>query len=146
MDNISAARRSANMRRIRSKGMKPEIAIRRLVHALGYRFRLHRSDLPGSPDLVFPARRKAIFVHGCFWHQHDDSSCRRAHVPRSNSDYWKPKLARNLARDRAGLAALADLGWDTLVVWECQLSDTSAVTAALSSFLGRPGSRGGGER
>ena len=89
--------RSANMRAIRSKGMRPELAVRSLVHKLGYRFRLHRKDLPGKPDLVFPSRRKVIFVHGCFWHSHQ--GCKAAHIPKSNLDYWIPKLERNRARD-----------------------------------------------
>ena len=138
MDRITGERRSANMRRIKGKGMKPEVAVRRLAHAMGYRFRLHRADLPGKPDLAFPARRKVIFVHGCFWHQHSDAGCQRAHLPRSNSEYWGPKLARNVARDLAGRSALAALGWDSLVVWECQLTDLRAVAAEIRNFLGEP--------
>jgi DNA mismatch endonuclease (patch repair protein) len=122
MDRLTPERRSANMRQIKSKGMKPEMAVRRLVHALGYRFRLHRRDLPGSPDLVFPGRRKVIFVHGCFWHQHPDAACRDARPPRSNNGYWGPKLARNQERDACAVNELKALGWDVLVLWECHIA------------------------
>ncbi len=110
------------MRQIRSKDTKPELAVRRLVHRLGYRFRLHRRDLPGSPDLVFPGRRKVIFVHGCFWHQHPNPGCRDARAPRSNGDYWKPKLARTAVRDAEAEQELRTLGWDVLTIWECELN------------------------
>src|ERR1700683_4117479 len=110
--------RSANMRAIRSTGMKPELAVRSLVHKLGYRFRLHRKDLPGKPDLVFPSRHKVIFVPGCFLHSHH--GCRSAHVPKSNLDYWFPKLQRNQARDATNLEALCADGWKSLVIWECE--------------------------
>src|ERR1700680_2467345 len=108
------------MRRIRSKGMLPELAVRSLVHRMGFRFRLHRNDLPGKPDLVFASRRKVIFVHGCFWHSHN---CKVAHVPKSNRDYWVPKFQRNKARDRKNIDALAANGWDVLVIWECEMQD-----------------------
>jgi len=121
VDTISPERRSENMRRIRSKGMAPELAIRRLVHRMGYRFRLHRKDLPGRPDLVFPSRRKVIFVHGCFWHQHE--GCKVARVPRSNLEYWLPKLARNQERDAEHQRTLREIGWKSLVVWECEAED-----------------------
>lgn len=101
--------------------MKPEMAVRRLVHALGYRFRLHQKDLPGSPDLVFPGRRKVIFVHGCFWHQHPHPNCRDARPPRSDNDYWGPKLARNAERDAFAEKELRKAGWDVLIVWECDV-------------------------
>src|SRR5207247_11045036 len=116
--------RSANMRAIRSTGMKPELAVRSLVHRLGYRFRLHRKDLPGKPDLVFASRRKVIFVHGCFWHWHN---CKLAHIPKSNMDYWAPKLQRNQARDRKNSEALRVAGWEALVIWECELKDADAI-------------------
>src|SRR3954453_9489446 len=108
MDRLTPERRSENMRRIKSKDMKPELLVRRLVFGLGYRYRLHRKDLPGKPDLVFPGRKKVIFVHGCFWHQHPD--CREGRPPRSNITYWKPKLARNVERDMQALATLKDTG------------------------------------
>ena len=106
---------------IRSKGMKPEMAVRRLLHSMGYRYRLHRKDLPGQPDLVFPARRKVILVHGCFWHQHADPECRIVRQPKSNREYWLPKLERNVARDAENRARLEELGWEVLVIWECEV-------------------------
>ena len=127
--------RSANMRAIRSKDMRPELAVRSLVHKLGYRFRLHRKDLPGKPDLVFLSRRKVIFVHGCFWHSHQ--RCRAAHVPKTNLDYWLPKLMRNQARDAKNIAALSAAGWKSLIIWECELKDTSAALRTVKRFLGR---------
>src|SRR5580658_666532 len=109
--------RSANMRAIRSKGMRPELAVRSMLHKLGYRFRLHRSDLPGKPDLVFPSRKKVIFVHGCFWHSHD---CRKGQgAPRTNAAFWQRKRELTVERDRKTLKALAAEGWDAYVVWEC---------------------------
>jgi DNA mismatch endonuclease, patch repair protein len=134
-DRISAPARSANMRAIKSKGMKPEIAVRRLAHSLGYRFRLHRKDLPGKPDLVFSSRMKVIFVHGCFWHQHPDPNCKSSHAPRSNLDYWGPKLARNTKRDAITQVRLAQLGWSSLVLWECELKDEQVLKHQLSEFL-----------
>jgi len=121
------------MRRIRSKGMRPELAVRSLVHRMGYRFRLHRKDLPGKPDLVFVSRRKVIFVHGCFWHSHQ--RCKTAHKPKSNADYWGPKLKRNQARDKKNLAALFAQGWKPLVIWECELKEAAAVGARIRKFL-----------
>ncbi|MCZ2153273.1 MAG: DNA mismatch endonuclease Vsr [Bryobacterales bacterium] len=125
--------RSANMRAIRSKDMKPELAVRRLVHGMGYRYRLHRHDLPGRPDMVFPSRRKVIFVHGCFWHSHN---CRAAHVPKTNQGYWRPKLERNRARDVRNIEALAAKGWQSLVVWECELCDERILKNRIVTFLG----------
>jgi DNA mismatch endonuclease (patch repair protein) len=125
--------RSENMRRIRSKGMRPELAVRRLVHKMGYRFRLHRKDLPGNPDLVFVSQRKVIFVHGCFWHSHDD--CKSAHVPKSNLDYWGPKLKRNRARDAKSIATLKADGWKTLVVWECETHNEPTLKKRIRAFL-----------
>lgn len=125
--------RSENMRAIRGKDTKPEMAVRSLVHGLGYRFRLHRADLPGKPDLVFPARSKVIFVHGCFWHSH---ACKSGLVPKSNRDFWLPKLRRNKARDRRSLAALEKQGWKALVIWECELKDTWALRLTVKRFLG----------
>lgn len=136
MDKITRERRSANMRKIASKGMKPELFVRRLAHRLGYRFRLHRADLPGKPDLVFPRRKKVIFVHGCFWHQHEALACKMAHTPRSNTEYWGPKLSRNVERDALAQAALAASGWSVLTLWECELKDASAVEQRLTAFLG----------
>jgi DNA mismatch endonuclease (patch repair protein) len=136
MKDLSRQERSELMARIRSKDTKPELLVRRLTHSLGYRFRLHRRDLPGTPDLVFPARRKVIFVHGCFWHDH---RCRSGKPRvRSNVSYWEEKLARNVERDRKQIAALADAEWQTLVIWECECrpSGTPKLKMKISSFLG----------
>ena len=134
MDRVSPEVRSRTMRAIRSKGMKPELAVRRLVHVMGYRYRLHRHDLPGRPDMVFPGRRKVIFVHGCFWHQHLD--CKLAHRPKSNLDYWEPKLRRNQERDADHQVRLRDLGWKVAVVWECETKDRNGLADRLKQFLG----------
>jgi DNA mismatch endonuclease (patch repair protein) len=134
MDKISAERRSANMRRIRSENTRPELALRRFLHGLGYRFRLHRKDLPGQPDLVFPGRRKVIFVHGCFWHQHP--SCREGRIPGSRIEYWEPKLKRNQIRDAATQGLLKEQGWNVLVIWECELTDLKSIRSRLKRFLG----------
>src|SRR5438094_5191486 len=136
MDKLSAERRSANMRRIRSKDTSPELALRRLVHELGYRFRLHRRDLPGKPDLVFVSRRKVIFVHGCFWHSHQ--GCKAAHVPKSNVEYWGPKLQRNQDRDKNNLVALTTLGWRPLVIWECETKNEKGLVKRIMAFLREP--------
>ena len=129
----TSEQRSRIMRAVKSRDTAPELAVRRLAHGMGYRFRLHRKDLPGKPDLVFASRRKVIFVHGCFWHLHD---CKNAHIPKSNSDYWVPKLQRNQLRDRNNLAALAAEGWKVLVIWECDLRDCRAIARRLKRFLG----------
>ena len=121
---------------VRSKGMKPEMKVRRLLHGLGYRYRLHRADLPGRPDLVFPSRRKVVFVNGCFWHRHDD--CARVRIPATNRDYWLAKLERNHARDAKNTALLAEQGWEALTVWECQLHDVECLTDRLVTFLTDP--------
>ena len=121
------------MRRIRKRDTTPELAVRRAAHALGFRFRLYRGDLPGTPDLVFPRHRKIIQVHGCFWHQHD--GCRLARQPKSRLDYWLPKLARNRERDRAAREALEAAGWACLVVWECQTQNSIGLEKILRPFL-----------
>lgn len=118
---------------IRGKDTKPEMAVRKLVHRLGYRFRLHRRDLPGSPDLVFPRLRKVIFVHGCFWHRH--SGCRFAYTPKSNTGFWLAKLAANTRRDAAAQEALIALGWNVMIVWECELTNLQALSQKMLSFL-----------
>ena len=134
-DIVSAKRRSEIMSNIRNKGMKPEMAVRRMTHAMGYRYRLHRADLPGKPDLVFPSRRKVIFVHGCFWHQHDDPSCKIARRPKSNQDYWLPKLKRNVERDADHRTKLSQLGWDVLVLWECDIRRNCGIRSRIRKFL-----------
>ena len=121
------------MRAIRSKDMLPELAVRRAAHRLGYRFRLHRKDLPGKPDMVFSSRRKVIFVHGCFWHLHN---CKTAHIPKSNQNYWVPKLERNQMRDRKNIEALKLAGWKVLIVWECETRDEKRLEEDLNEFLG----------
>jgi DNA mismatch endonuclease, patch repair protein len=126
--------RSENMRAIRGKGMRPELAVRSLVHKLGYRFRLHRKDLPGKPDLAFVSRRKVIFVHGCFWHSH---GCKLSHTPRSNEGYWGPKLERNKTRDSRNIDALTAAGWKPLVIWECDTYDEESLRKRLVTFLGK---------
>jgi len=130
--------RSANMRAIRSKGMKPELALRSLVHSLGYRFRLHGRYLPGKPDLVFAGRRKVIFMHGCFWHQHGSSFCRLNHQPRSNRSYWQAKLDKNKERDAAHCEALRAAGWDVLIVWECELRNARLEDRVTTFLSGSP--------
>ena len=135
VDRISKSQRSANMAAIKSKGMKPEMTVRKICHSMGYRFRLHRKDLPGNPDLVFPGRRKIIFVHGCFWHQHSDPECPLAHRPRSNMEYWGPKLERTQMRDARNVAELESLGWRVLVLWECETKSAESLTSALKAFL-----------
>jgi len=121
------------MRRIRSKGMRPELAVRSLVHRMGYRFRLHRKDLPGKPDLVFVSRRKVIFVHGCFWHSH--KACDTAHMPKSNLAYWRPKLERNRERDTRNIEALAAAGWKPLIIWECETKHEENLGKRIAAFL-----------
>lgn len=138
MDRLSAERGSANMRQIRSKDTAPEVILRKLIHRLGYRFRLHRKVLPGKPDLVFPARRKVVFLHGCFWHQH--SACREGRLPGTRREYWEPKLARNQERDAAAQASLKVQGWHVFAVWECELAkDPGAIVRRLVRFLGPDG-------
>ncbi|MFZ0272374.1 MAG: DNA mismatch endonuclease Vsr [Acidobacteriaceae bacterium] len=124
--------RSENMRAIRSKDMRPELAVRSLAHRLGYRFRLHRKDLPGKPDLVFASRRKVIFVHGCFWHSH---GCKMSHAPKSNTGYWVPKLERNRARDAKSAEALSAAGWKLLAIWECETKDEKGLQRRIMAFL-----------
>lgn len=139
MDTITPERRSENMRRIRSKGMRPEMTVRSAVHRMGYRYRLHTGSLPGKPDLVFRSRRKVIFVHGCFWHQHSRKRCGIARQPKSNRAYWRPKLRRNAERDARHRAELKALGWKVLVIWECQLDDLVLLRRRVRDFLGPPG-------
>lgn len=124
------------MSRVRGRDTKPEMLVRRLAHGMGYRYRVHCRDLPGAPDLVFRSRRKVIFVHGCFWHRHPDPVCRLARLPKSKLDFWGPKLETNRERDERNLALLAELGWDVLVVWECQTKIRVELQARIRVFLG----------
>jgi DNA mismatch endonuclease (patch repair protein) len=132
-DILSPERRSKNMSRISSKNTKPELIVRSLVHSLGFRYRLHVKSLPGKPDLVFRQRKKVIFVHGCFWHQH--ASCREGRVPCSRQEYWQSKLTKNVERDTAHTAQLAAAGWKTLIVWECEMKNRAELGRQLSDFL-----------
>jgi DNA mismatch endonuclease (patch repair protein) len=132
-DVFSPEKRSAVMRRVKGKDTSPELTVRRMLHRLGARFRLHRKDLPGSPDIVLPGRRLAIFVHGCFWHGHD--CARGARVPKQNQDYWLAKVGRNRARDTSSLGALVGAGWRVETIWECELKDRPALEARLKALL-----------
>lgn len=137
LDNLSKTIRSKVMRAIRSANTRPELCVRRTVYSLGYRYRVTGSKLPGRPDLVFRSRRKVIFVHGCFWHVH--KGCALSHVPKY--EYWRNKLARNVARDSATRRALKHSGWKSLILWECELSQLERVSSKISSFLGPPAPR-----
>jgi DNA mismatch endonuclease (patch repair protein) len=133
LDRFTPEQRSAVMRRVPGKNSSAELKLRKLLTRMGLRYRLHRKDLPGSPDVVFPSRKLAVFVHGCFWHGHD---CRRgARMPKANAGYWSAKIARNRARDVQSQAALQAMNWRLLVVWECELKDEAALTARLEGAL-----------
>lgn len=132
-DVFSSDKRSWIMSRVREKNTSPELKVRSLVHRLGYRFRLHRKTLPGKPDLVFPSRKKIIFVHGCFWHGHD---CARGHrAPKTNSEYWIEKIQRNIERDSKHQSDLKAMGWGILIIWECELNNPKIVTENIDGFL-----------
>lgn len=131
-DRLSPTRRSRLMKAVKGKNTAPERTVRSLLHALGYRFRLHRRDLPGTPDIVLPGRRSAIFVHGCYWHAH---GCRIGRPPKSRLDYWAPKLEANKLRDSRKLAQLEAAGWRVLVVWQCELRDPEVLAKRLQEFL-----------
>lgn len=135
MDKLDQLRRSANMRAIRSKNMKPELIVRRLMRKLRIRFRTHVSDLPGHPDFVVPVLRKVILVHGCFWHQHSAFRCKIVRKPKSNLLYWLPKLARNKARDRTVNRQLRAAGWSVITIWECDLKHPDRCSKKLQRFL-----------
>jgi DNA mismatch endonuclease (patch repair protein) len=121
------------MSSIRGKDTKPEVAVRRMLHSMGYRFRLHRRDLPGTPDIVIPRLRLCVFVHGCFWHQH--RSCSRARRPSSNTEFWEKKLKANIARDEAATRDLAALGWQVATIWECETKNASSLEDALKQIF-----------
>jgi len=135
VDRLTKERRSENMSRIRSKDMKPEMIVRKLVHGLGYRYRLHNKQLPGKPDLVFSTRKKVIYVHGCFWHQHDSPVCRIKRLPKSNLEYWLPKLERNKLRDDANKEALKKMNWSYLIIWECETKQSDTLKKRIKVFL-----------
>lgn len=131
-DTRTPEQRSRIMSSVGTKDTGPELQLRRLLHEAGYRYRLHPKNLPGKPDIVFPARRKAIFVHGCFWHSH---GCSKGQPPKSRSDYWAPKLEANRERDNLRLSQLNDLGWTTMVVWQCELTESTATFQRVKKFL-----------
>ncbi|GAA0832753.1 very short patch repair endonuclease [Cupriavidus pauculus] len=135
MDSLTTRERSERMGRIKAKDTKPEMLVRRLVHGMGFRYRLHDARLPGRPDLVFPGRRKAIFVHGCFWHRHEN--CKLARLPKSRLEFWVPKLQANWERDQRDARELGLLGWKVLIVWECELKDRMALAYRIREFLER---------
>ena len=131
-DTRTPQQRRYIMQSVRGKNTGPELVCRRVLHGMGYRFRLHASDLPGRPDVVFRSRRKAIFVHGCFWHAH---GCRKGQAPKSRVEFWSTKLQRNRERDAENLEDLTRLGWKALTVWQCETGDMHALEASLAAFL-----------
>ena len=135
MDTLTELERSERMSRVRSRNTKPEWAVRRMTHRLGYRYRLHAPDVLGSPDLVFRSRRKAMFVHGCFWHRHDDPACKLARMPKSRLDFWAPKLESNRRRDERVASELDAMGWRSLFVWECELRQVEQLENKIVDFL-----------
>jgi len=137
MDIMSKVERSERMSRICGKDTKPELYVRRTLHRLGYRYRLHRRDLPGAPDLVFPSRKKVIFVHGCFWHAHEN--CKIAHRPKTRRIFWDAKFKRNKERDRNNAKLLKKMGWDICIIWECEIKNDDLLVKRLSHFLGPAG-------
>jgi DNA mismatch endonuclease, patch repair protein len=138
-DVFTPEQRSAVMRAVKSRDTQPELRVRRAAHTLGFRFRLNRSDLPGKPDLVFPSRRIAMFVHGCFWHGHD---CPRgARKPATNAVYWRTKIARNRARDEVSELALKEAGWRAVIIWECETRDPALLAKLIEKRIGRRGIR-----
>jgi DNA mismatch endonuclease (patch repair protein) len=134
-DTLTKAQRSARMSLVRNKDTGPELTVRKVVHGMGYRYRLHGKGLPGRPDLVFRKKKKVIFVHGCFWHRHGDSACKLARMPKSRLDFWEPKLTANRDRDDRNRRLLEADGWSVLVIWECELSDHRALTRRLRVYL-----------
>jgi DNA mismatch endonuclease, patch repair protein len=132
MDTISPTERSALMSRIRSENTRPEMAVRSILHRLGYRFRIHRKDLPGRPDIVLPRHRKIVLVQGCFWHGH---TCRFASTPKSNTGYWSVKIEANRARDARNKKALAEQGWAVLELWECEIRQLKGLEDRLQAFM-----------
>lgn len=133
MDNLSAAERSEIMARVHSRDTRPEVLVRRVVFALGYRYRLHASDLPGRPDIVFRRLHKVIFIHGCFWHRH--AACALARLPKSRLDFWIPKLEGNRKRDEKNRRELVRQGWKVMTIWECQLTKPERLASRIRRFL-----------
>ncbi|MFD0850193.1 very short patch repair endonuclease [Sphingosinicella xenopeptidilytica] len=135
IDTLTPSARSERMGRVRGRDTKPEMVVRRLIHGMGYRYRLQARDLPGRPDIVFRKRKKAIFVHGCFWHRHPDPACKLARLPKTRLDFWLPKLEGNRRRDIANVERLEALGWQVLLVWECELRDREQLKNVLRRFI-----------
>jgi len=131
-DVFSTEKRSWIMSRVLGQDTAPEMKVRSITHHLGYRYRLHRTDLPGKPDLVFPSRKKVIFVHGCFWHGHDCS--RGGRIPKANTKYWRDKINKNIERDKTNQEALQSAGWEFLIIWECDLKDKEKVILRISKY------------
>jgi DNA mismatch endonuclease (patch repair protein) len=134
VDHVSKEKRSEIMRSVRAKDTRPELFVRRLIFSLGYRYRLHCKDLPGKPDLVFSRPKKAIFIHGCFWHYH---GCKKGNPPRSRKEFWLPKLENNRMRDQKVQHEMTELGWKVLVIWQCEIRDTQELKKRLIQFLGK---------
>lgn len=132
VDHITKEQRSRNMARVKNKNTTPELKVRKLLHKFGFRFRLHRKDLPGNPDIVLPRHHKIIFVHGCFWHGHD---CPRGKRPATREEFWDRKLDANIERDKFNQNALEELGWNIMVLWECEIKDTKELTKKLLDFM-----------
>jgi DNA mismatch endonuclease (patch repair protein) len=132
-NSLAKPTRSELMSRIRSRNTRPEKLVRGLLFAMGYRFRIHRKDLPGCPDIVFVSKKKAIFINGCFWHQHQ--GCPKANLPMTNQHYWLPKLDRNRQRDEEVLIELMQRQWDVLIIWECEIKELSSLSDKLKRFL-----------
>ena len=133
MDNITPERRSEIMSLVRSRNTKPEMIVRKLVYGLGYRYRIHAKNLPGKPDLVFKGRKKAIFVHGCFWHRHE--GCPNTRTPKSRIDFWEEKFRKNQERDQLHYKKLSEAGWKYLIIWECQVKYTDNLEEIITQFL-----------
>jgi DNA mismatch endonuclease (patch repair protein) len=141
MDILTPEKRSANMSAVRSRNTKPELWVRSLLHRAGYRFRLHQRDLPGSPDIVLPRYKTAVFVHGCFWHGHE--GCRRSKLPSTRREFWETKIARNQARDATAAAGLIERGYRVVTLWECELKDESLALMRVEAITGRDTERNG---
>lgn len=133
MDTISPARRSAIMSKIRAKNTQPELTVRQIAHKLGFRFRLHKTDLPGKPDITFPKLKKIILVHGCYWHRH--SGCKKSYIPKSNIDFWQKKFFTNMVRDQETVKKLESAGWEVLIIWECETKNLENLSTTIKSFL-----------
>lgn len=138
-DTLSPSERSERMSRIKGRDTKPEMLVRRMLHAMGYRYRLHAKDLPGRPDVVFRSRKKAVFIHGCFWHRHP--GCKMTRMPKSRLNFWRSKLEGNRKRDIRNQKALSLMGWKVLVVWECETRDTAELARRLRVFMGSDGEK-----